>query len=151
MLLTLAAFNACRASVHEREPDKAYSKRPETQQAPPQSAPAPSHEAKSTSECVRVGGPIQPPRKVHHLDAELSEAALRTRTHGGVMLYEMMIDEEGQVRDVRPLKPIDSAAPWPELDRAWRAAIAEWKYAPTVVDGKPSRVCMTVSVLIDVM
>jgi TonB family protein len=82
--------------------------------------------------------------------AQLWDAVRGISTHGGVLLYDVTIDEDGSVREVRLLKPVDSAPPWPEIDRAWRDTIAEWRYAPTLVNGQPTRLCMTVSVIIDV-
>jgi hypothetical protein len=82
--------------------------------------------------------------------AQLSDATRSIRTHGGVLIYDATIDEEGLVREVRLLKPVDSAPPWPEIDRAWRAAIAEWRYEPTLITTQPARLCVTVTVLIDV-
>ena len=118
--------------------------------SPPLPTSAPAVEASSPPACVRVGGSIPAPRKLHHKGADLSEGARNVSTHGGVLLYEAIIDEQGQVRDVHLVKPVDPAAPWPEIEQAWRTAIADWRYEPTLVNGKATRVCMTVSVLLHV-
>jgi hypothetical protein len=55
------------------------------------------------------------------------------------------------VNEVRLLKPIDDTDPWPSIDRLWRAAILDWRYQPTIVDGTPVAVCLPVTVIIDVM
>jgi outer membrane biosynthesis protein TonB len=39
--------------------------------------------------------------------------------------------------------------PWPELDASVVAAIRQWKYEPTCLDGHPVKVELKVSVHID--
>ncbi len=151
-LLAIAAASGCRAPTRDDPRPQPKSTAAATAQTipPPLATTGPSLEASSPPACVRVGGSIREPRKVHHKHAELSEATRSVSTHGGVLIYDATIDEQGQVRDVHLLKPVDSAAPWPEIERAWRTAIAKWRYEPTLVNGKASRVCMTMSVIIDV-
>jgi hypothetical protein len=155
VLLYLAV--ACGLACHGADP--ADSRPQPRQPAPPAAAPTiPSPPvvpslivtAPSAVGCVRVGGAIRAPHKVRDRHAELSEAARRTSTHGGVLIYDATIDESGQVRNLRLASPVDPAAPWPEMEKAWRTAIGEWQYEPTLVNGHASRVCMTISVTIDV-
>ncbi len=120
-------------------PVAANQSRPSSQSASPSPTPA----------CTRPK-PGREPRKIVHRVAKLSAKAQATTTHGGVLIYDAVIDERGFVRDLKLLRPVASKEPWPELEAAWRTAMSEWQYEPTLVDGKPVRVCMTVSLLIHV-
>ena len=72
------------------------------------------------------------------------------QTHGGVLVYSVVIGPLGAVTDVRLAKPIDRKEPWPSLDRLWKKAILAWRYEPSVLDGHAVSVCLTAVVTIDV-
>jgi outer membrane biosynthesis protein TonB len=82
---------------------------------------------------------------------EIPSSLRNIRTHGGVLVYSVVIGSSGAISDVQLAKPVDGGEPWPSLERLWREAILEWRYEPSVVDGKPVAVCLTASVTIDVM
>jgi hypothetical protein len=65
-------------------------------------------------------------------------------------VYDVTIGISGDISDVRLARPVDTNEPWPTLVRAWRSAILDWRFEPTIVHGKPRPMCMTASVTIDV-
>jgi TonB family protein len=89
---------------------------------------------------LRIGTDIlDPPRKLHHVDPEYPLDARRARLEGAVTL-ECTISPEGEVSDIRVVKG------HPLLDQAAIEAVRLWKFAPTLVDGTPVPVLMSVTV-----
>ena len=58
----------------------------------------------------------------------------------GVVILEAVIDPNGNVTDVRVLRSI------PLLDQAAMDAVRQWKYEPTLLNGVPVPIVMTVTV-----
>jgi protein TonB len=58
----------------------------------------------------------------------------------GVVIVEATIDEDGRVADARVLRSV------PLLDQAALAAVRAWRFAPTVINGRPLRVVWTTTV-----
>lgn len=85
----------------------------------------------------RVGGDITPPRRFGN--AAYPSDALAAGIDGSVVA-EILVNEAGIVSDARVLKSI------PPLDDAALKAVREWRYDPTIVDGKAVPVKMTVTV-----
>lgn len=85
----------------------------------------------------RVGGGVTPPRRFGN--AAYPADALAAGVDGAVVA-EILVDESGIVADARVLKSI------PPLDEAALKAVREWRYDPTIVDGKAVPVKMTVTV-----
>ena len=96
------------------------------------------------SASVRIGagatgdGP-RPPMKIFDVRPVFPEMAARTNVRGIVVL-EITIDLDGTVKDARVLRSI------PLLDGAALDAVRQWRYVPTIIDGKPVPVTMTVTV-----
>ena len=88
---------------------------------------------------LRVGGHIQPPRKVRHVDPSYPDLARRAGVTG-IVILECVIDGEGRVRSVRVLRG------HPLLDGAAVQAVGEWTYRPTLLNGVPVEIVMTVTV-----
>ncbi len=88
---------------------------------------------------VRVGGSIQPPRKTHHAAPHYPEIARAARVEG-VVILEAVIGEDGRVRNLRVLRSI------PLLDDAAAEAVRQWQFTPTLLNGEPVPVVMTVTV-----
>jgi len=88
---------------------------------------------------IRVGGLIQPPAKLRHLPPVYPELARRVRQQGRVVL-ECTIDVHGRVVGARVVRGV------PLLDQAALDAVREWLYAPTLLNGVPVPVVMTVTV-----
>jgi periplasmic protein TonB len=88
---------------------------------------------------VRVGGAIKEPRKLKDVRPEYPSIAMEARVQG-VVILECTISPEGTVSDVRVLRGI------PLLDQAAIAAVKQWIYQPTLLNGEPVPVIMTVTV-----
>jgi periplasmic protein TonB len=90
-------------------------------------------------EPVRVGGQIQPPRKLRHVAPEYPDLALSSRVQA-VVILEATIGRAGQVNEVHVLRG------HPLLDEAALEAVRQWAYVPTLLNGIPVPVVMTVTV-----
>jgi TonB family protein len=88
---------------------------------------------------VRVGGAVKPPAQTRRVDPPYPPEALAAGVQG-VVIMEATIGADGRVTDVRVLRSI------PLLDQAALAAVRQWEYTPTVLNGTPVPVLMTVTV-----
>ena len=93
----------------------------------------------STSGPVRVGGDVTPPTRTRYVEPVYPAIAVVARVEGTVYL-EAVIDRTGAVRDVRLLKGM------PLLNDAAMDAVRQWLYSPTLLNGAPVEIVMTVSV-----
>jgi TonB family protein len=105
---------------------------------PPMSKPA-DRPGSSPAAAVRVGGQIKEPRKLKDVRPVYPEAAKQARVQGAVVL-ECTIDPEGKVTNVRVVESV------PPLDQAAIDAVSQWVYVPTLLNGVPTPVIMTVTV-----
>jgi len=87
----------------------------------------------------KVGGRIKPPKKIKDVRPEYPAQAKRDGIQG-VIVLGCLIDEEGKVVETKPVKSI------PELEEAAVEAVRQWTYEPTLLDGVPVRVAMTITV-----
>ncbi len=88
---------------------------------------------------VRVGGKVRPPSKIRDAAPVYPAIAQAARVEGTVII-DAVIDEQGRVQSARVLRSI------PLLDEAALAAVREWAYTPTLLNGVPVPVVMTVTV-----
>lgn len=88
---------------------------------------------------VRVGTGVRAPQKIHHVAPKYPELAVRAHVDG-VVILEALIAEDGSVRDVKVLR---SKA---LLDAAAIDAVRQWRFTPTLLNGTPVPVIMTVTV-----
>jgi protein TonB len=88
---------------------------------------------------VRIGGDIRPPEKVRHVAPEYPAIA-RSAGKSGIVILEAVIAEDGSVRDVSVLRSE------PLLDEAAVRAVRQWRFTPTLLNGQPIAVIMTVTV-----
>jgi protein TonB len=91
------------------------------------------------AKAVRVGGQIRPPVKVKDVAPLYPAIAQSARVQGDVVI-EATIDEEGKVADARVVKSV------PLLDQAALDAVRQWEYQPSLLNGAPTPVVMTVTV-----
>jgi protein TonB len=101
--------------------------------APP---PAPASAPRAP---LRVGGAVEPPRKIVHVAPVYPPIAVAARREGRVIL-EAVIAEDGSVGDVRVLRSV------PLLDQAAIDAVRQWRFTPTRLNGEPVQVLMSVTV-----
>lgn len=88
---------------------------------------------------VRVGGQIKAPKKLRDVPPVYPEVAKQARVEG-VVILEATISPEGRVDDVRVLRGS------PLLNDAAVNAVKSWAYTPTLLNGVPVPVVMTVTV-----
>jgi len=88
---------------------------------------------------VRVGGNIRPPQKIKDLRPVYPSIAQSARVQG-VVIIEATIGPDGKVKDARILRSI------PLLDQAALDAVRQWEFTPTLLNGVPVPVIMTVTV-----
>ncbi len=88
---------------------------------------------------VRVGGQIKEPRKLKSPPPVYPQIARQARVQGAVVL-ECTISPQGRVTDVKVVRGI------PLLDAAAIEAVKQWVYTPTLLNGVPVPVIMTVTV-----
>jgi len=90
-------------------------------------------------QAIRVGGVVSEPKKVKHVPPVYPDWAQKARIQG-IVILECMISPRGQVQDVKILRGIRL------LDEAAVEAVRQWVYTPTLVNGVPTPVLMTVTV-----
>lgn len=95
--------------------------------------------ASAPVEPLRVGGTIREPRKLKNVPPAYPPAALQARLQG-VVILESLIGEDGRVARVKVLRGV------PLLDEAAVEAVRQWEYEPTLLNGIPVPVIMTVTV-----
>ncbi len=88
---------------------------------------------------VVPGGVIRAPRKLRDLLPRYPELAVRSRLEGKVEI-ECRVDSSGRVVDARVVKGHPLLAP------AAVEAVGQWAYQPTLLNGVPVSVIMTVTV-----
>jgi periplasmic protein TonB len=100
--------------------------------APPPPPPA-------RKEPMPVGGVIRPPARVTYVQPVYPPLAIAARKEG-IVILQAVIDERGKVREVKVLSSI------PLLDDAAVRAVSQWTFTPTLLNGMPVAVSMTVTV-----
>jgi protein TonB len=99
--------------------------------APPPPPPPPAP--------VRVGGNIKAPTQIKRVNPVYPPIAQSARVQG-VVIIEAVIGPNGLVQDAKVLRSI------PLLDAAALDAVKQWQYTPTLLNGVPVPVIMTVTV-----
>ena len=102
-------------------------------------AAAAAERAKAASAAVRVGGKIKQPTKTKDVKPEYPADARSARVEG-VVIIEAVIGADGKVMDAKVLRSVA------RLDQAALDAVKQWEYSPTLLNGKPVPVVMTVTV-----
>ena len=88
---------------------------------------------------VRVGGAIREPRKLRHVVPVYPEIARAARV-GGAVTIECTVTPEGHVDGARVVSGHPLLAP------AARQAVEQWLFTPTLLNGVPVPVILTVTV-----
>ena len=88
---------------------------------------------------LRVGGQIRQPTKILTVPPEYPAAAKAARV-AGVVIVEAVIGTDGSVSETAVLRSI------PLLDQAAVDAVRQWRYMPTLLNGQPVELIMTVTV-----
>ena len=88
---------------------------------------------------LRIGGNIRQPMKVKDVKPVYPPIAQASKVQG-VVIIEAIVDQAGRIADARVLRSI------PLLDQAALEAVSQWEYVPTLLNGAPTAVVMTVTV-----
>jgi protein TonB len=99
-------------------------------------APPPTQEP---AKLLRVGGDVRAPQRIASAPLVYPAVAQAARIEGDVVL-DAIIDATGVVRDVHVRRSVHL------LDEAAVAAVRQWRYKPTLLNGVPVPVIMTVTV-----
>jgi TonB family protein len=106
---------------------------------PPPPAPYVAGPAGSDAKPLRVGGTIATPMKIKDVRPVYPPEA-RDAGVQGVVILEAVIGETGAVSTARVLRSI------PLLDQAALDAVRQWEFTPTLLNGAPVPVVMTVTI-----
>ena len=90
-------------------------------------------------EPLRVGGNVSTPTKILDVPPVYPPTAQAARVQG-IVILEAVIGPSGRVTDVKVLRSV------PLLDDAAITAVRQWEYTPTLVNGVPVPVIMTVTI-----
>jgi protein TonB len=88
---------------------------------------------------IRVGGQIKQPKKLKDVAPVYPDIAKQARVQG-VVILECTISPQGKVTNVNVLRGI------PLLNESAMSAVRQWVYTPTLLNGVPVPVIMTVTV-----
>jgi len=84
---------------------------------------------------VRVGGAIQEPRRTKYVDPVFPAVASNVQ---GQVIIEATIGTDGKVKDARVLRSA------PIFEQAALEAVRQWEYEPSLLNGTPVEVLITV-------
>jgi len=101
--------------------------------------PEPFDQTVARLQPLRVGGNIRAPSKVKDVKPLYPPVAQQARVQG-VVIIEAIIDERGEIANARVLRSI------PLLDDAALSAVSQWQFTPTLLNGAPVGIMMTVTV-----
>jgi protein TonB len=101
-------------------------------------APLPE-EKTAPPEPIRVGGSIRQPQKVRNVDPVYPQLAILSRIED-VVIIEATIGPDGKLMDARVLRGHQM------LQQAALVAVRQWEFTPTLLNGVPVPVIMTVTV-----
>jgi protein TonB len=88
---------------------------------------------------IRLHSGIKPPQRIGFVEPMYPQVARAARVQG-VVILEATIGVDGSVSDARILRSI------PLLDQAALAAVRQWRFVPTLLNGVPVPIIMTVTV-----
>ena len=92
---------------------------------------------------VRTGGEVKAPALVRRVDPVYPDLAMRAQLQG-VVILEALVGRDGRVEDVKVLRSI------PLLETAAVDAVRQWQYSPLLLNGKPERFIVTVTLRFNV-
>jgi TonB family protein len=112
----------------------------DTMPPPPPPPPPPGTDALVDGMApLRVGGNIRPPTKIRDVRPEYPPVAFDAGVMG-VVIVEVTVDGNGLVVNTKVLRSV------PLLDQAALDAVRQWQFTPTLLNGSPVPVIMTVTV-----
>jgi TonB family protein len=108
---------------------------------PPPPPPPPAGEGKGLSDpaAVRIGQGIKAPTRLVNVNPVYPPDARDARVQG-VVIMDVLLGVDGTVEQTKVLRSI------PQLDQAAVDAVRQWVFTPTLLNGVPQKVIMTVTV-----
>jgi protein TonB len=103
---------------------------------PPPPPPPPAPERKVP---VRIGGQIKEPALISRVDPVYPLLAIVQQLEG-VVILEAIVDEDGRVESLRVLRSPGV------FEKAAVEAVRQWRYSPVVLNGRPEKFILTVTV-----
>ena len=101
--------------------------------------PAPPPPPAPPTSPVRVGGNIDAPELLFSVQPTYPPLAVQANLEG-VVILEAIVDRDGAVSDVTILRSVDRL-----LDVEAERAVRQWRYSPLVLNGRPERFVLTVT------
>ena len=101
--------------------------------------PLPPPVEKPAQTVFRAGQGVREPKRIAGSPPEYPLIARNARVQG-VVILEAVIDERGEVGRIKVLRSV------PLLDNAAITAVQQWRYTPTLLNGVPVSVLMTITV-----
>ncbi len=86
-----------------------------------------------------MGGNVQSSKLIQRVEPTYPELAKRARIQG-IVLLQVTVGEAGNVTDIQVIRG------HPLLNDGAVAAVQQWKYSPTLLNGEPVPVIATVTV-----
>jgi TonB family protein len=93
-----------------------------------------------SSEPIRVGPDVTPPRLIYKVEPEYSSEA-RTDHIQGTVVLQIVVNEKGRAADITVLNPLGYG-----LDEQAEAAVAKWEFVPGRKGGVPVKILAQVEV-----
>ncbi len=88
---------------------------------------------------LRIGGNVKAPERVKYVAPVYPQDAKDARV-SGIVIMELIVDETGHVATAKLVRSVAL------LDQAAMDAVMQWEYTPTMLNGAPVPVLMTVTV-----
>jgi TonB family protein len=105
----------------------------------PFGAPIMAFQPGSVNGALHVGGNIKPPTKIKDVRPAYPPVA-REAGVTGVVIIEVRIGTDGSIEEAHVLRSI------PLLDQAALDAVKQWQFVPTLLNGQPVPIIMTVTI-----
>lgn len=97
----------------------------------------------------RVGGPVSAPVVIKRVEMDIPRGAKHHVFSSPLFIYEAVINERGDIEELKLLRAPQIRPPWPELLAAQRAAVLKWKFMPARKSGKPVAVVFDLTIEYD--
>ena len=130
---------AAKAAGDKAAADAVASKEKADAVAAKNKADAAAARAKAQMAPLRIGGQIKAPNKIKDVKPVYPAIAQSARV-AGVVTIEATIGPDGKVIDAKVVRSI------PLLDQAALDAVRQWEYTPTLLNGVPVPVLVTVTI-----
>ena len=99
--------------------------------------------------CYRAGTEVPEPPVLKTAEIKVTSQERGGALKSALLVYEVTVDKSGRISEVRTIGEQSKEPPWPQLHEAAIGALKKYKYAKTVVRGRPSPVCLMVSLNMD--